>query len=160
MDFFTNRTACDYLEQVGAAPLDFCYFNPFTHKQSWTTGWRTAGYMESGYLGSVAASVLLTLEPRTPNPTVYKTTYKDTLSWTGRVLYYVRPLDPGQIVLGVCRPTELRCTVVAPAVDLSRYPHRCPACQAPAYLGAVSSVECTGKWCRFYHGDKALPLLL
>lgn len=34
-----------------------------------------------------------------------------------------------------------------PAEDLSRYPHRCPRCQAPAYIG-FASTECSVKDCQ------------
>ena len=36
-----------------------------------------------------------------------------------------------------------------PVINRERFPHDCPLCQAPAYLGAVT-VECTNKTCRHY----------
>jgi hypothetical protein len=36
-----------------------------------------------------------------------------------------------------------------PVINRERFPHDCPLCQAPAYLGAVA-VECTNKTCRHY----------
>jgi hypothetical protein len=36
-----------------------------------------------------------------------------------------------------------------PVINRERFPHDCPLCQSPAYLGAVT-VECTNKSCRHY----------
>jgi hypothetical protein len=38
-------------------------------------------------------------------------------------------------------------------IDLSRFPHKCPLCNNPAYLGA-NVVECSNTSCR--HGTKVI----
>lgn len=34
-----------------------------------------------------------------------------------------------------------------------QYPHKCPLCQCPAYLG-LNTVACTNVWCKHYEAPK------
>ena len=42
-------------------------------------------------------------------------------------------------VFGVKRAATTQCTTM----DMSRFPHACPRCGAPAYIGGLNNVECS-----------------
>lgn len=34
------------------------------------------------------------------------------------------------------------------AIDLSHYPHKCPRCYSPAYIGMMNNIDCSNKDCK------------
>jgi hypothetical protein len=41
------------------------------------------------------------------------------------------------------------CPCKSTAVDKSKYPHSCPMCSKPAYIGGMNNVDCSNKDCCF-----------
>ena len=52
--------------------------------------------------------------------------------------------------IGVQPGFKIEFIIGDPKPDPERYPHKCPKCSNPAYIGAITTIECSSSACVHY----------